>query len=67
MKWLFKVVTIEDRIRVLTRTGKPGKWEGISQSGKKVREFLSDLKSPGKSHKILENSGNCRLLFLSDI
>ena len=26
----------------------------------KVREFLTDWKSQGKSHKILENSGNLR-------
>ena len=40
--------------RVSTRTGKPGKWEGIFQSEK----------SQGKSHKIMEISDKCYLLFL---
>ena len=45
--------------RVPTQTGKPGKWEGIFQSGKS-QVFWTDWKSQGKSHKILENSGNLR-------
>ena len=38
------------------KTGKPGKWEGIFQSGKKVREFCQDWKSQEFFLKILEKS-----------
>ena len=34
-----------------TRTGKPGKWEGVFRSG----NFEQTGKSQGKAHKILEN------------
>ena len=52
--------------RVPRRTGKPGKMGRHFP----VREFLTDWKSQGKSHTILENSVNFRqmLLFIfSDI
>ena len=48
-------------IRVPTQTGKPGKMGRYFP----VREFWTDWKSQGKSHKILENSGNFRqILFV---
>ena len=45
--------------RVPVRTEKPGKWEGIFQSVKS-QGILNRLEKAGKSHKILENSGNFR-------
>ena len=40
------------------------KWEGIFQSGKS-QGILNRLEKSGKSHKILENSGNFRqILFI---
>ena len=54
--------------RLLIWTGKLGtKWEGIFQSGK-VREFWTDCKSQGKSHKILKSqliSDKCYLLIFN--
>ena len=42
--------------RIPTRTGKPGKWEGIFQSGKSQR-ILNRLE---KSGKITQNTGKLR-------
>ena len=42
--------------RVPTRTGKPGKWEGIFQSGKS-QGILNRLKKLGK---ITQNTGKLR-------
>ena len=44
--------------RIPTRTGKPGKWEGIFQSGKS-QEILNKLEKSGKTQNA-GNSGNFR-------
>ena len=49
--------------RVPTRTGKtgkPGKWEGIFQSGKKSGNFEQTGKVREKSGKITQNNGKLR-------
>ena len=47
-------------IRVPTQTGKPGKWEGIFQSGKSPG-ILNRLEESGKkSGKITQNTGKVR-------